>query len=82
MKVAFTSSTGEIIDQHFGMSDSFHVWEIGPDEAHFLETVRVGSHGDDEEDKIGARPMCFWTVPSSIPCRSAGPQRPSWWRER
>ncbi|ACM20933.1 nitrogenase molybdenum-iron cofactor biosynthesis protein NifX [Geotalea daltonii FRC-32] len=55
MKVAFTSSTGEIIDQHFGMSDSFHVWEIGPDEAHFLETVRVGIHGDDEEDKIGAR---------------------------
>ena len=55
MKVAFTSSTGEVIDQHFGMADGFHVWEIGPDEAHFLETLRVGSHGDDEEDRIGAR---------------------------
>jgi hypothetical protein len=27
MKVAFTSSTGEMIDQHFGMSDSFCVWK-------------------------------------------------------
>ena len=55
MKIAFTTKTGEIIDQHFGMSDSFHVWEIGPEEAHYLETVTVGSHGDDEEDKISAR---------------------------
>jgi len=55
MKVAFTSSTGEMIDQHFGMSDSFCVWEIGPDEARFLETVQVGKGGDDEEDKIALR---------------------------
>lgn len=55
MKVAFTSISGEIIDQHFGMADSFRVWEIGPDEARFLETVTVENHGGDEEDKIGAR---------------------------
>lgn len=55
MKIAFTTKTGEMIDQHFGMSDSFHIWEIGPDEARYLETVTVGSHGEDEEDKISAR---------------------------
>lgn len=55
MKVAFTSSTGEMIDQHFGMSDSFCIWEIGPDEARFLETVPVGRGGDDEEDRIASR---------------------------
>ncbi len=55
MKVAFTSTTGETIDQHFGMSENFRVWEIGSDEAHYLETVSVGAHGDDEEDKIAAR---------------------------
>lgn len=55
MKIAFTTKSGEIIDQHFGMSDSFHIWEIGPDEARYLETVTVGIHGDDEEDKISAR---------------------------
>ncbi len=55
MKVAFTSSTGEMIDQHFGMSNSFHIWEVGPEEARFLETVQVGKSGDDEEDKIASR---------------------------
>lgn len=55
MKVAFTSSTGEMIDQHFGMADSFHVWEIGPEEARFLEKVPIVQGGSDEEDKIAAR---------------------------
>jgi nitrogen fixation protein NifX len=55
MKVAFTSSTGEMIDQHFGMSDSFRIWEVGPEEARFLETVQVGSTGGDEEDRIASR---------------------------
>ncbi|BDV44224.1 nitrogen fixation protein NifX [Geotalea uraniireducens] len=55
MKIAFTSSTGEMIDQHFGMAKSFQVWEVGPEEAHFLETLEVGEHGLDEEDKISAR---------------------------
>jgi nitrogen fixation protein NifX len=55
MKVAFTSTTGEMIDQHFGMTDSFCIWEVGPEEARFLETVQVGKSGDDEEDKIASR---------------------------
>jgi nitrogen fixation protein NifX len=33
MKVAFTSSDGRIVDQHFGMARDFHVWEVGPDAA-------------------------------------------------
>jgi nitrogen fixation protein NifX len=55
MKIAFTTSTGEMIDLHFGQSSCFHIWEVGPDEAYFLETVSVGEHGSDEEDKIAAR---------------------------
>ena len=55
MKIAFTTSTGETIDQHFGQCQSFHIWEVGPDEAAFLETVNVGEHGGDEEDRIAAR---------------------------
>jgi nitrogen fixation protein NifX len=55
MKVAFTSSTGEMIDQHFGMTESFQIWEVGPEESHFLETVEVGTPDEDEEDKIAAR---------------------------
>lgn len=55
MKVAFTSTTGEIIDEHFGQSTGFHVWEIGPDEAHFLTKVGAITTGEDEEDRIAAR---------------------------
>jgi nitrogen fixation protein NifX len=55
MKVAFTSSTGEIIDQHFGQCQSFRIWEIGPDEAELVNTISSISTEGDEEDRISAR---------------------------
>src|SRR5512140_1064802 len=55
MKVAFTTSTGELIDLHFGQTENFQIWELGPDEAHLVETVSVGAAGTDEEDRIAAR---------------------------
>jgi len=44
-----------MIDMHFGQADCFQIWEVGPDEASYLETITVGEHGTDEEDRIGAR---------------------------
>jgi nitrogen fixation protein NifX len=55
MKVAFTSSTGEIIDQHFGQCQNFHIWEIGPEAAQQVETISGISAEGDEEDRITAR---------------------------
>ncbi len=55
MKVAFTSSSGEMIDQHFGQCQNFYVWEIGPDEAHLHTTINGISTDGDEEDRITAR---------------------------
>lgn len=55
MKIAFTSSDGTMIDQHFGQCEKFQIWEVGPDAATFLETVQVAAHGGDEEDRIAAR---------------------------
>jgi len=55
MKVAFTSSTGEIIDQHFGQCQSFYIWEIAPDEAAHVATIDSISTEGDEEDRISAR---------------------------
>jgi len=55
MKVAFTSSNGKRIDQHFGQCQCFHVWEIGPDAARPLITVSALTTADDEEDRIAAR---------------------------
>lgn len=51
MKVAFTSSNGETIDQQFATSDTFHVWEIGPDGAHFLEIVKPEITGQEDKEQ-------------------------------
>lgn len=55
MKVAFTSSTGEIIDQHFGQCQNFHVWEIGPESAAPVSVISGITSEEDEEDRIAAR---------------------------
>jgi nitrogen fixation protein NifX len=55
MKVAFTSSSGETIDQHFGQCQNFHVWEIGPDEATQAAVISGITSEGDEEDRISAR---------------------------
>lgn len=55
MKVAFTTSDGTMIDQHFGQCERFQIWDVGPDQAGFVESVSTETHGDDEEDRIAAR---------------------------
>ena len=55
MRVAFTTTDGERIDQHFGMTSRFDVWEIGPERAEFVEQVSAITTSDDEEDRISAR---------------------------
>lgn len=55
MKIAFTTSDGRMIDQHFGQCGSFQIWEIDAEKAELLEAVQVGSHDGDEEDRIAAR---------------------------
>jgi nitrogen fixation protein NifX len=55
MRVAFTSSTGETVDQHFGQATAFWVWEVGPDAAAPVGTVDAITSAEDEEDRILAR---------------------------
>ena len=55
MKVAFTSSTGETVDQHFGMASAFSVWDITGEDASFVGKVESISAEGDEEDRISAR---------------------------
>lgn len=55
MKVAFTSSTGETVDEHFGMASAFSVWDVSGDEAVFVGRVESVSAEGDEEDRIAAR---------------------------
>jgi nitrogen fixation protein NifX len=55
MKIAFTSTDGERIDQHFGTAEHFYVWDVGPEKAGFLAKVSAITRAEDEEDKISAR---------------------------
>lgn len=55
MRIAFTSSDGVTVDQHFGMTRDFRIWEIGANEAAEVDTITALPGGEDEEDRIAAR---------------------------
>ena len=54
MRVAFTSTSGTTIDQHFGQAGHFFVWEVGPEAAAPVGRVEALAVGD-EEDRTVAR---------------------------
>ena len=54
MKVAFTSSDGNLVDCHFGSSEAFFVWEVDPDKARCLGHRSIPNL-DGQEDRIVAR---------------------------
>ncbi len=55
MRIAFTSTDGEMVDQHFGHAGAFYVWEVGPDAAQLVGKVSAITSAEDEEDRIAAR---------------------------
>jgi len=55
MKVAFTSTTGAVVDEHFGTASRFFVWDITPDAASLACELPAPQPVDDEEDRIAAR---------------------------
>lgn len=55
MRIAFTSTDGRNVDEHFGRATRFHVWEVGPDGAEPVGTVSALTAAGDEEDRIAAR---------------------------
>jgi nitrogen fixation protein NifX len=59
MRIAFTSSDGVTIDQHFGQTREFRIWEVGIDSAVEVDSVTAlpvsQAPLDDEEDRIAAR---------------------------
>ena len=55
MKVAFTSRTGDMIDEHFGTASHVFVWDLYPERSEFIGKVSILSGDGDEEDRIAAR---------------------------
>jgi len=62
MKVAFTTTDMKSVDAHFAGARTIAVYDVGADDATFLEAVQFdaasaeeGKHGDDGEARIKAR---------------------------
>jgi len=55
MKIAFASSDGVAVDRHFGLAESFYLWELDASEARCVGAVSPQDAAGDQEDKILAR---------------------------
>jgi nitrogen fixation protein NifX len=55
MKVAFATSTGIAIDENFRKSQSFTIWDIGPQEAFYVNQVNIKRDVGTEEGRIVVR---------------------------
>ena len=52
MNIAFASSTGENIDQHFGWSKNFYMYEVNQETIEFLEVVDSSDEPEGEREKL------------------------------
>jgi nitrogen fixation protein NifX len=55
MKVAFTTATGVKIDESFRDARDFTVWDVSPDGAHYVTSVRIDRGAANEEERITVR---------------------------
>ena len=60
MRVAFTSTDGDKVDEHFGQATHFHVWEIAAEKAEYVGIVgafggqgKAHDHGADHVPGLG-----------------------------
>lgn len=55
LRTAFATTDGTAVDQHFGWSTRFDVYEISADGSHLLESRVLPPAEDDENSKIASR---------------------------
>lgn len=70
--VAFASLEGDLVDQHFGSAQAFHVWAVTADSAREIASREFGHEKQDgNEDKL--KPKLAWLVGADIVyCGSIG----------
>ena len=52
MNIAFASSSGENIDQHFGWSKSFYMYKVDQDNIEVIEVVDSSDEPEGEKEKL------------------------------
>lgn len=70
--VAFASSDGDLVDQHFGSAQAFFVFSVGTEDARLITSKDFGyEKKDGNEDKL--KPKLAWLVGADIVyCGSVG----------
>lgn len=52
MNIAFASSDGELVNQHFGWSKTFYLFEVGKDASTFLKSIDSSEEPEEEKAKL------------------------------
>lgn len=52
MNIAFASSNGEVIDQHFGWSKTFYLFKVDKDASTFLGSIDSSEEPEEEKAKL------------------------------
>ncbi len=52
MNIAFASSTGEAVDQHFGWSKNFYLYRVDKEKATLLDVIDATTDIEDEHEKL------------------------------
>jgi|JFJP01.1.fsa_nt_gi nitrogen fixation protein NifX len=56
LKVAFATSDGKLVNQHFGSAQGFAIYAVTMEQATLLEVTEFETHAQDgNEDKLGAK---------------------------
>jgi nitrogen fixation protein NifX len=55
MRIAFASSDGRAVNQHFGMAQRFYIWDVGPEHAREIGKVAPAKANMDHDDKLVSR---------------------------
>lgn len=55
IKVAFATTSGAKVDQHFGWAKEFHIYEVTPTGAWLHDVKRVEGEESQEDDRIAIR---------------------------
>lgn len=52
MNIAFSSSSGDSVDQHFGWSKSFYLYEVDSDSSKLLKVIDSSEEPEGEKEKL------------------------------
>jgi nitrogen fixation protein NifX len=52
VNIAFASSDGELIDQHFGWSKKFYLYRVNKESSEFIEEIESSNEPEGEKEKL------------------------------